>query len=633
MENVRQTGTRALLKDYISKPFRRKPAKPPLDATDAEASLCVKHTKEDPSTLNVSYLQIAPDRLASNQKWYKDDLSRVKEQTVRLLYLEPGKSQDPIVGRLVCHPVQQKPRYDALSYSWGEQDDWTQITLNGIQGFAVTRTLWCALRRLRSTAVARPIWIDAICINQNNTAERNQQVAMMNSTFGNARSVLIWLGDCDDDELADCDERHLADSVLSKLEKENEDGKRAWWNRLWVVQEVALAKELMVYFGSHVLTWADFFSQLSRGHTSKVWSTSRTARAFVQSHGFARERQVCLEELLVLTGNCYASDPLDYVFGIIALVPRQDRLRADGLLPDYSLTPHELLERLSHYLRLILFHGTTLLDKLLSWTASVGHLQLTRLLLDSDQVDLATHGPIALRYAVEHGQLQVLKMLLDEFLLSADSRDRMGRTPLSWASAGAQPNAVRLLIDEYHVDPNATDEMERTPLSWVAARAQPSAWRSSYDLYPVDPSTRDEMRRNPQLLAAANRSPVVVGVDIDRILDTVRILLDKGGVDPDLEDARGCTPLAWAMCAGSEPVVRILLDTGKTDPCRRCDGQPLVAWAFEFGKFSIAKLLIARGAPDWNIKSQEDWKNFKTSGHAGPFRHDFWRDDADKVEK
>ena len=55
----------------------------------------------------------------------------------------------------------------------GDQDDWTQITLNEVPGFAVTRTLWCALRRLRSSIAAKAIWIDAICINQANTAERN----------------------------------------------------------------------------------------------------------------------------------------------------------------------------------------------------------------------------------------------------------------------------------------------------------------------------------------------------------------------------------------------------------------------------------------------------------------------------
>jgi ankyrin repeat protein len=586
MEDVRQAVGRASFRSYVSNPFKSKKAK-------------VKRPKEAPNTLNVSYLQKAPSQWASNQHWYRDDLSRVKDSKVRLLYLEPGHSQDPIAGRLVCHSVKQKPRYDALSYSWGEQDDWTQITLDGRPGFAVTRTLWSALRRLRSTAVARPIWIDAICINQTNTAERNQQVDMMDTTFGNARSVLIWLGDCGDSELGDRNP-YLVDTILSKLERDTTDLKSAWWNRLWVVQEVALAKELMVYFGPHVVTWANFFGSAESRPNFKGVVNLRTARAFVQSHGFARKDEVSLEELLALTGNCYASDPLDYVFGIIGLVPGQQHLRKHNLYPDYTLTPYELLKRLNNYLESVGsdFAGTTMLNKMLSWTASVGHLQLAKLILNSGQIDSTTAGPLALSYAARRGQVRMLKMLLDDFHLDPNSRDHKGRTTLFSAAVATESKAVRLLIHEYHVDPSVRDNLGGTPLSY----------------------------------AVANRLPTVIG--IDNILDTVRIILDTNEVDPDSEDAKGRTPLGWAVHAGSEPVVRLLLDTGRIDLSRCFDGQPLVAWAVLYRHLSIAELLIERGVPNCNIKNQEDWKNYVASGRAGRFDRGFWSDVSDeKVEE
>ena len=591
MEEVRPDVRRASFRSYFSKAFRRHQSKATIVVEKApidvkEAPIDVKEAPPNP--LNVSYLQNAPKQLAPNALWYTDDLSLVKDKTVRLLYLEPGHRQDPIAGRLVCHPVKQRPRYDALSYSWGEQDDWKTIALNGIPGFAVSHTLWCALRRLRSRAVVRPIWIDAVCINQRNTAERNQQVDMMDSTFGNARSVLIWLGDCADGEYDDRDP-HLADPILSKLESDTDDTAKAWWNRLWVVQEVALAKELMVYYGPHVLTWVDFFMSAESRPKFKGVVNLRTARAFVQSHGFARKDEVSLEELLALTGNCYASDPLDYVFGLIGLIPKQQRLRGHGLSPDYTLTPYELLMRLNSYLESVgdFFAGTTMLNKMLSWTASIGHLRLAKLLLESEQIDLATEGPLALCYAAKEGRLSMLKMLLDDFHLDANSRDHMGRTPLFWAAARAQTKAVGLLIYRYHVDPDARDDLGRTPLSW----------------------------------AAANRSQETLGAD--KILDTVRILLDRRGVDPDSEDALGRTPLAWAVYAGCEPVVEALLETGRTDASRRCDGHPLVAWAFEFNHLSIANLLVEESTPDC-------WENFRdsyiASDQANRFDPDFWAD-------
>jgi hypothetical protein len=322
----------------------------------------------------------------------------------------------------------------------------------------------------------------------------------------------------------------------------------------------------------------------------------RTARAFVQSHGFARQDEVSLEELLGLTGNCHASDPLDYVFGIIGLVPGQHvssahnhGLRLYKLSPDYTLTPYELLTRLNHYLGFVGFEfaGITMLDKMLNWTASIGHIQLAKLLLDSHQVDLATEGPLVLCYAAEYGRVGMLKMLLDDFHLDANSRGRSGRTSLSWAAAGAQTEIVSLLINDYHVDLSATDNFGRTPLSW----------------------------------AAGSR-----GLAVHKILDTVKIFLGTSQVDLDSEDYRGRTPLAWAVYAGYKPVVELLLDTGKTNPSRQFDGHPLVAWAFEMGRLGVADLLIDRVFPEWTIKHEWAWRDFVASGQAGRFDSDFWSD-------
>ena len=589
MDEVRHALGRASFRRYISTTFGKKTPKVPLDATGAEASSSRKHAEEASNTLNVASLHKLPFQFAANQHWYYDDLSRVSETTIRLLYLEPGQFNDPIVARLICHPVEFKPRYDALSYSWGEQNDWNLITLNGKYGFAVTQTVWCALRRLRSTAVARPMWIDAICINQSNTAERNQQVCIMDSTFGNARSVLIWLGDCGEGEFADRN-TPLVDHILSDLECDVHDATRAWWNRLWVVQEVALAKELMVYFGPHVITWADFFMSAEARPNFRGVVNLRTARAFVQSHGFAEDEEVSLEELLALTGNCYASDPLDYVFGLIGLVPRQQSLQEHRLSPDYTVTPYELLTRLNGYLESVgdHFDGPTMLNKMLSWTASIGHLQLAKLLLDSKQIYLATEGPMALFNAAVEGQVSMLKMLLDDFHLNASSRDHVGRTPLFLAAARAQTETVRLLINEYNVDPSARDNLGRTPLSW----------------------------------AATNTVRETIGVG--RILDTMRVFLDISDVDPDAEDAMGRPPLAWAVRAGCKPVVELLLETGRMDLSRRFGGHPLVALAFTFQHYSIAELLIEKGVPDWKIKSQRKREKFVASGQAGFFDPDFW---------
>jgi hypothetical protein len=80
--------------------------------------------------------------------------------------------------------------YDALSYAWGSTLDKKTIQLNGTL-FLVTQNLHSALRHLQGGEEARKIWIDAICIDQDNTNERSHQVQVMGRIYKNTRQVII----------------------------------------------------------------------------------------------------------------------------------------------------------------------------------------------------------------------------------------------------------------------------------------------------------------------------------------------------------------------------------------------------------------------------------------------------------
>lgn len=84
------------------------------------------------------------------------------------------------------------PPYEALSYTWGEEAASVRILLNGKE-FLVRRNLADALAALRISE-PRVLWVDALCINQQDTAERNHQVGMMAGIFRRAERVLVWLG-------------------------------------------------------------------------------------------------------------------------------------------------------------------------------------------------------------------------------------------------------------------------------------------------------------------------------------------------------------------------------------------------------------------------------------------------------
>jgi hypothetical protein len=88
--------------------------------------------------------------------------------------------------------IDEAPPYEALSYTWGNDDPSVNITFNGIQ-VMVVRNLADALAGLRGQS-SRLLWNDALCINQGNAAEKSHQIDLMREIYPHAASVLVWLG-------------------------------------------------------------------------------------------------------------------------------------------------------------------------------------------------------------------------------------------------------------------------------------------------------------------------------------------------------------------------------------------------------------------------------------------------------
>lgn len=89
-------------------------------------------------------------------------------------------------------------RYDALSYTWGDPDETLSVAIDG-HFFEVTLNLYAALFRLRHHSFARLLWIDAICINQRDQSEKEQQIQFMATIYSHANCVIVWLGEAADD--------------------------------------------------------------------------------------------------------------------------------------------------------------------------------------------------------------------------------------------------------------------------------------------------------------------------------------------------------------------------------------------------------------------------------------------------
>ena len=114
---------------------------------------------------------------------------------IRLLDLQPSEKRNEKLHCTIRHVcLDDVNSYEALSYTWGDASQQLDISCNGAS-LKVTRSLNVALRYLRSTTDVRTLWADAICINQGDFEERNQQVQLMRDVYSKARQVIAWIGD------------------------------------------------------------------------------------------------------------------------------------------------------------------------------------------------------------------------------------------------------------------------------------------------------------------------------------------------------------------------------------------------------------------------------------------------------
>ena len=110
------------------------------------------------------------------------------ENSIRLLHLEPGFDGTRLQASLSVHDLDGQFSYDALSYVWGNPDLNKSLSIDE-QELRITYNLHTSLRHLRYPDRVRTLWIDAICINQQDLTEKGPQVALMGRIYRQADTV------------------------------------------------------------------------------------------------------------------------------------------------------------------------------------------------------------------------------------------------------------------------------------------------------------------------------------------------------------------------------------------------------------------------------------------------------------
>jgi Heterokaryon incompatibility protein (HET) len=318
-------------------------------------------------------------RRASLYEWIRLSPER---REIRLLTILPSKYiADQVCCTIRRVSLEASPQYDALSYTWGDSGAFSrptesslepcEITLEG-KPFPVTSNLNEALRFFREATQPRDLWVDAVCINQDDIPEKNHQVSQMRVTYLSATRVLIWLGT---DNLHSNEALEFIGNfdeyVVNNLDPEiqaspgfwpvpkgfvmiREGGEeplrrgrlllryieeRTWWSRIWVVQELALARDdPLVYCGRESLAWSrvDAWATWEAATRSQPWGegTQMHTMAIIRK---SQQQNPTGERLITLLRNATnkfsSTDPRDKIYALLGLATEKDR---EAILIDYS---------------------------------------------------------------------------------------------------------------------------------------------------------------------------------------------------------------------------------------------------------------------------------------------------------
>ena len=186
--------------------------------------------------------------LTSFGKKYRYQNLEKKCSEIRLLKVRPAAfarglpGMRPIRAELITSPIATAPPFAAVSYRWTYSE--TMPVLIGNRILRVSSSICELLGVLdtedgRASEPDRYLWIDSICINQEDVVEKSWQVPMMEEIYRSATHVVGWLGT----EAPQISDWRGIDGVGDFADAVGND----FFFRTWIIQEVSLAKRLIMY--------------------------------------------------------------------------------------------------------------------------------------------------------------------------------------------------------------------------------------------------------------------------------------------------------------------------------------------------------------------------------------------------
>ncbi|RDW61974.1 hypothetical protein BP6252_11407 [Coleophoma cylindrospora] len=322
--------------------------------------------------------------------------SAILQRQIRLIRVRRRPFRTDIECELVVRDLDAVGPFYAISYAWGNVLPLQDILING-KGYKVTKSAFNVLHAVGDRFASKYFWLDSISINQEDTAEKTAQVRLMTDIYRKASATVVYLGSTgylrgvestmNNLSTLRSDKRSYrpeAMGAFSFLQGRNAPGysqavqalySLPWFQRAWVLQEVAVAREVFFMWGTEFLSWktllsgaqdvmqysvdpADVmirsglntesiaFAETWIGHINslgKLASNIQSATAVhtmktVQGSIFSHQSPSLLE-LLRQTHASASTDPRDKIYALLGLA---DPKSLNSIEVDYVTTPKDI---------------------------------------------------------------------------------------------------------------------------------------------------------------------------------------------------------------------------------------------------------------------------------------------------
>ncbi|KAI0548027.1 ankyrin repeat-containing domain protein [Xylaria curta] len=525
---------------------------------------------------------------------YQHDPLDSIERSFRLLRLKRGTGQEIQCELIPTSFDNNQLQYEAVSYTWGPNFKSGTINIRG-KRLPVNFNLRLILHDLRSPETDRILWIDAICINQRNELEKGHQVQQMREIFSSAKRVLFCVGrPTDSTDLLMNSLRELQEK-LQKLDFEESSIKTAWeevqlriadnhfspvseqlealtciqrqgleyiltqdwFQRVWILQEVANARDALVYCGSKSISATVFVIGVRLLAVLKLMPW--TLKIYPKGFRYAK-----------------ATDERDKIFALFGLCT-DTQLKGFPKV-DYTKSAREIIRDTISYICHCDFRDAfNRLDSIEDETLSL--LQHTR---GSINVTFKMMQKAADNTMQENG---IMDLLVQQPSAKDISLCKAESWTLSWWAAEiGHETLIRLLIEkgaafnDECADLEAQSRFHYTPLYITSYRGHEAIMRLLLEKG-ANIETKGPFNSTPLHSAAS------YGYDI-----IAKLLLEKGA-EIECTDRGGATPLHLASTKGHEAFIRLLLEKGANVKARDGDGKTPLQLAAEGGHKAIVSLL------------------------------------------